>query len=206
MSHTQKTLDEYLKQKDERRQKKKNQQLYRRRCKRKRSLISLLSMSSISSSVVDPNSILENQSTLHSLDLLQNDTRASLPQSILADFKENSDVDSDYSDVSAASGREIPVCESPPISSSNSDDDSSDDLFEELFTAEDLFDNRSLHASTTTTVGEFSMDILEFCRSSRLPENQRSHLLELFQKYLPSPNLMPTSTASLLSKFFAFHW
>jgi hypothetical protein len=64
-----------------------------------------------------------------------------------------------------------------------------------------LPDERPLHSSTSATVYQFSLDILEFCRVAHLPDKQRTHLLELFEKYLPSPNLVPKSGDDLLGKF-----
>lgn len=77
-------------------------------------------------------------------------------------------------------------------SSSNSIDDSSD--------TGDYDGEEKLYISTTLTVREFSIDILEFYRSSRLPNTQRHQLLQLFKKYLPSPNLVPQSSECLSSK------
>src|SRR4051812_1287777 len=89
---------------------------------------------------------------------------------------------------------------SPSSSSSNSDTDSSEDESDTMYMYSHLPDNRPLYPSTSTTVSEFSRDILEFCRISRLPNKQRSYLLDLFRKYLPSPNLVPTSGDDLLGK------
>lgn len=86
-------------------------------------------------------------------------------------------------------------------SSSNSIDDSSDTGD---YDGEDVFiihsGEEKLYISTTLTVREFSIDILEFYRSSRLPNTQRHQLLQLFKKYLPSPNLVPQSSECLSSK------
>lgn len=64
-----------------------------------------------------------------------------------------------------------------------------------------LADYRPLHSLTSITVFQFAHDILEFCRISRIPDKQRSQLLELFQKYIPSPNLVPKSSSDLLGKY-----
>ncbi|CAF3429267.1 unnamed protein product [Rotaria socialis] len=61
-----------------------------------------------------------------------------------------------------------------------------------------LPDHRPPHSSTSTTVFQFSLNILEFGRISRLPDKQRIDLLDLFQKYITSPNLVPKSGDDLL--------
>ncbi|CAF4703493.1 unnamed protein product, partial [Rotaria sp. Silwood2] len=61
-----------------------------------------------------------------------------------------------------------------------------------------LFDDQPLYSLAPTTVSQFSFDLLEFCRISHLPDKQRTQILELFQKNLPSPNLVPKSSNNLL--------
>ncbi|CAF3439334.1 unnamed protein product, partial [Rotaria sp. Silwood2] len=85
-----------------------------------------------------------------------------------------------------------------PVSSSSSDDNSNDDESDTMNMNSHLFDDRPLYSLASTTVSQFSFDLLEFCRISHLPDKQRTQIVELFQKHLPSPNLVPKSSDNLL--------
>jgi hypothetical protein len=202
-----KTPVEYTKEKSERRRKKTNQQYIRRfPYKRKRSLVSLLSTSSISSIANDRAFSFDENYDVEQSNLSQNDTSTSISTSLITDMFDDgnlnllSDTESDIlphmysSSISTSSS-----------SSSSSDDSSSEDELDTMDVNSHLPDHRPLHSSTSTTVSQFAYDILEFCRISHLPDKQRSHLLELFQKYLPSPNLVPNSSDDLLGKFLSFY-
>ena len=141
---------------------------------------------------------------------LKGDVFASLPSMLVTDFTTDPLTDGNHSDVTSASDDDISMIDTSS-SSSSSDDDSSEDSWTDSSTNTNLFDDRPLHSHTSSTVHAFSVDLLEFCRVSRLPKNQRSQLLELFRTYLPSPNLVPVSASSLGSKFltpfiYVHHW
>lgn len=167
----------YLKKQQDRREKKTNQQYKRRfKQKRKRSLISL--PSSVSSILSDTLPELTNVSDNGSYNI--------------------SNEDAMLFDASSSPSPSSPSCFS---SSSSSSTNTSEDESDTKYKYSHFSDDRPLYSSSTTTVSDFSRDLLEFSRISRLPNKQRSHLLNLFQKYLPSPNSVPTSSDHLLGKF-----
>ncbi|CAF3261590.1 unnamed protein product, partial [Rotaria sp. Silwood2] len=193
----------YVKKRQERREKKNNQQHKRRsEQKRKRSLISLFSTSSISSDCIDKSSIFDENSNAQQPKSNQNDNFTYDPLPALTNISDDKNLNLSNDDImlfdvsSSSSSSSSPS--SPSSSSSSSDTDSSEDESDTMYMYSDLPDNRPLYPSTSTTVSEFSRDILEFCRVSRLPSKQRSYLLDLFRKYLPAPNLVPTSGDDLL--------
>ena len=183
----------YTKRQRERREKKSNQQ-YTRRCgqKRKRSLISLFSASSISSEFVENVDVQQS-------DLVPIDTLTSDPLSVITNT-------SDDDNSNELNDDEILFKMSPYSSSlesssaSSSNLNSSDDEPDDPYAYSYLPDDRRLHPSTSATVFEFSKDILEFCRISHLPNKQRTHLLHLFRTYLPSPSLIPASDDDLFGE------
>ena len=180
MSHNQKTPNDYWKERSERRQQNTNRsKLFRHRRKRKRSLVSLLSMSSLSSNALIQSSNDRGNPSARPSESPQNDMLSSFPSTIFTDSKDIPSIDSIYSDVSNASEDEVSVhtasSSSAPFSSS--DDTASDDSLEDLYITEHVLDHRPLYSSTITTVREFSIDLVEFCRSARLPDNQRTRLL-----------------------------
>lgn len=195
MSHSSNISDDYQKKNLERRQRKKlNQQSLRRRCKRKRSLVSHLSLHSTSSILLDEtsnnlgsveNGVKRLSDSLSSITILKN------TNDDIFDFEQSDDGSNIEDDISIISS----------TSSSTCSDDTEDDLSDGPSKIGDLFDHRPLHEYTSSTVQQFSMDLLEFFRISRLPKNQRSHLLEMFARYLPSPNLVPLSVDCLNGKF-----
>lgn len=193
------TLDEYSKRRSERRERNKsNAQSFRRRLKRKRSLVSRFSMESKASMDANERSNNSDCSTTSPLNHLRDDPSTPLPSTIVTDFTMDPLTDGEHSDVTSASDDDISMINA---SSSSSDDDSSEDECNDSSTDTNVFDDRPLHSHTSSTVHEFSVDLLEFCRVSRLPKNQRSQLLGLFRTYLPSPNLVPVSASSLGGKF-----
>jgi hypothetical protein len=195
------TPEEYSKKSSERRERNKNNiQSFRRRLKRKRSLVSRFSMESKASMDTDQRSNNSDCSTPCPSSHLKGDVFASLPSMIVTDFTTDPLTDGNHSDVTSASDDDISMIDTSS-SSSASDDDSSEDTWTDSSTNTNLFDDRPLHSHTSSTVHAFSVDLLEFCRVSRLPKNQRSQLLELFRTYLPSQNLVPVSASSLGSKF-----
>lgn len=184
-----------------RRRKKTNQSSMRRfRCKRKRSLLSLLSKSSISSNFMDRSSNFNENHDTQQSNLPKNDDVISISSSLIVD-------PFDDEDHGVLSGNDNDILLNTSLSSissassSDSDDSSTDYEFNTENMNSNLSDHGPIHSSTSATVYEFSRDILEFCRTSHLASKQRIHLLELFRKYLPSPNLVPKSGDDLLSKF-----
>jgi hypothetical protein len=194
-----KTSDEYIKKRSERRQKKTDQQSIRRlQGKRKRSLVSLLSASSISSTFDDRGSSFGENNNEEQSNLSQHDNSTSISTLITGTFNGEqpvllSDTESDIViNMSSSSTSTASSCTSDDISSEDEVDTMDMNLY--------LPDHQPLHSFTSATVCQFSFDLLEFCRISHLPDKQRSHLLELFQKYLPSPNMVPNSSEKLLGK------
>ncbi|CAF4034793.1 unnamed protein product [Adineta steineri] len=178
-------------ERSERRQKKTNQQYTRRvRYKRKRSLVSLLSSSSISSTISDRSFTFDEKFNEPKPNAPSNDsfTSVSLPL-IMDDFN-----DEDF-DVSTDTENDVLHISS---SSSDSNGNSSDDESDTVHMNSHLLDQRPLYSSTSITVCQFSRDILEFCRISHVPDKQRTNLLDLFRQYLPSPNLVPKTGDDLL--------
>ncbi|CAF4541771.1 unnamed protein product, partial [Didymodactylos carnosus] len=145
-----------------------------------------------SSTFVDRSSIFDENCNTQQPDLPPNDAFTSVLAPIFTGTFDDADLG-----LSSGSDNDIVIHSS---SLSSVDDCSGDDELNAIRTNIHLPDHRPLHSSTSTTVYQFFLDILEFCRISRLPDNQRSHLLELFQKYLPSPNLVPKSGDDVLVK------
>lgn len=194
------TLREYYQEESQRRRKKTNQQCERRRKRKKTTLLS-----SFAKSPDGPEHFhaLSDQDDLSPDEILElsskNDPFPDL-QPPMNLFQPTEDNDAhDFDEFAASDGHpssDISTCSSP----SNSQDDSSDVMSEDL-PVEDDRDNRLLYPSSLSHVEQFSNDIIEFARSARLPENQRNQLLDLFKKYLPSPNLVPASSSNLLSTY-----
>ena len=201
MSDSNETQQAYLNKEFARRQKKKiSVQLTRRRCKRKRSLVSANSLQSKSSIALDRSSSIDDDSTARVSESNYASTQPFSSSATATDSIEVAMFDTQHSDASSATDDEIDVHASSS-SSSSSDEDLAPDDMDGSHMDSPLPDFRPLYSSTTNSVREFSMDIIEFCRASRLPNNQRVHLLGLFQKYLPSPNLVPLTSADLSGKF-----
>ena len=199
MSDSNKTPQAYVNKESARRQKKKiSVQLTRRRCKRKRSLVSVRSLHSKSSIVLDDGSSFEDDSTARASESIYATTQPSASSLIVTDSIDVTLFDTHHSDVTSDTDDEIYVHAS---SSSSSDEELTRDVMDSSHMDSPLPDLRPLYSSTINTVREFSMDVLEFCRASRLPNNQRVHLLKLFQKYLPAPNLVPLTSADLSGEF-----
>lgn len=206
-----KTAHDYITKHRERREKKSSQQ-HKRRCgqKRKRSLISFLSTTSISSTAIHESSKSGENSDAQQSNIIENEgfefDQLPLITNTFNDenfILSNDDEDEMLLNISSSSISMSSASQSSS-SSSNSDADSSDNESNDMYTYSHLPDNRPLYPSTNTTVCEFSKDILEFCRISHLPDKQRNHLLDLFRKYLPSPNLAPRSSDDLLGTFSFF--
>ena len=200
MADSLKTPGEFIQLSSERRQRNKNNlQCFRRRCKRKLSLVSDSSMNSTSSVGMEQCSFDNDGSARCSSNLVKDQTVQPLtshlledfPTALLADMNRSGTTSDDDDDVSSNG------CSS---SSTSSDENFTEDDFNKFRTSTHLSDHRPLHSHTTSSVQDFSIDVLEFCRSSRVPKNQRSCLLDLFRRYLPSPNLVPLSADSLGGK------
>ena len=197
------TPGDYSKSNSERREKNKNNlQSYRRQLKRQRSLVSRLSMESKTSVDPDQRSTNDDCCVSCATTRLKDETLSSLSSLMVTDFTTDHLVDMNHPDRSSASEDEISTSSSSP-SSSSSDDDAQEEASNDSFSGTNLFDHRFLHSHTSSTVHEFSVDLFDFCRVCRLPKSQRAQLLELFQRYLLSPNLVPASTDSLAGKFFS---
>ncbi|CAF3300774.1 unnamed protein product [Rotaria sp. Silwood2] len=196
-----KSSHQYIIERSERRKKKTNQQSIRRfRCKRKRSLVSLLSASSISSNFLDQGSIADENCNTQQPNSSENDTFTCTSSSIITDPFNNDNLNlSNDSDNNVLINTSLTSSSSSSSLSSYLEYYSSDDELNTTCSNAQMSDHRPLYASTSTTVYQFSLDILEFCRTSRLPEKQRCYLLELFRKHLPSPNLVPKSGNDLLN-------
>ena len=174
------------------RQKKTNQQHFRRfQCKRKGSLVSLFSMSSISSDTSDELHCTDKYDSQQQSKFFSINDATSIPSSIFTETFDDTNSDS-------SSDSEGDFVYQSTLSLTNSDYDSSDD---ESNSSSHFPDHRPLYSSSSTTVYQFSLDIIEFCRISRLPHSQRIQLLALFRKYIPSPNLVPRTSDDLISKF-----
>ena len=185
------------------RQKKKTNQQHKRRlgCKRKRSLVSLLSTSSISSNFIDESSTSDENYNPQEPNSYQNDNLIPISSPLITStFDEKNFNLSSNDEINFLLGTSQSSIAQP--SSSDSDDNSSDDEVTtmDMNMCSHLSDHRSLYSSTSATVFQFSHDMVEFGRISHLPDKQRTHLLQLFQKYVPSPNLVPKSGVDLLNK------
>ena len=202
MADSLKTPLEYIQLSCERRQRNKNNsQSFRRRCKRKLSLASGHSMESTSSLAMNQCSNENECSAPCSSSLVNDQTVESLTSHLLADFPTDSLADMNHSDNTSDNDNDDEISSNGCSSSSTcSEDNFTEDDFNNFRTSTHLPDHRPLHSHTTSSVQDFSMDVLEFCRSSRLPKNQRSCLLDLFRRHLPSPNLVPPSADSLSGK------
>ncbi|CAF4864290.1 unnamed protein product [Rotaria socialis] len=177
-----KALYEYKKERSERRKKKPNQQYMRRfGCKRKRSLASLLSTASISSTFTDRSSAVDEKYNAQQTNLNQSDNFTSVAPTLCTDR-----FDDEYLNLPSDDENEILLNTGDELENMNMNLNSG------------LPDHRPPHSSTSTTVFQFSLNILEFGRISRLPDKQRIDLLDLFQKYITSPNLVPKSGDDLL--------
>lgn len=189
--------DEFLKKKIETQlKKKKNLLFFRRRCKRRQSLVSQLTMSSTSSITIDENHNGNGDNVASRSTSLKSDID---PVVIMADLAIDSPLESCPINSSSASDDEISVDGS--TSSTTLGTEFINDFVDESTAKDHVPDHRPLHSFTNTTVNQFSIDLLDFFRVSRLPKNQRCHLLNLFRKYLPSPNLVPNSSDDLCSKY-----
>jgi hypothetical protein len=201
MTDSSNTPDEYSKRSSARREQNKNKlQSFRRQLKRRRSLVSRVSMECRSFIDADQRSNDEDCSTSCASNHLTDEALSSLSSLMVTDFPMDHLVDMNHSDMSCCSADEISMNISSSSSSSSEDDGQEGDSNDSL-SRTSLFDHRSLHSHTSSTVHEFSIDLLEFCRVCRLPKSQRGQLLELFRRYLPSPNLVPASTDSLGGNF-----
>lgn len=195
MSFHNRNIDNYLIKRLEIQNKKKNNlHVYRRSLKRKRSLTSCLSFTS-TVSINNGQTTTRNDRPIENLSSISVSDQVSLLAPDFDNVSISSMIDSDSNDDS-----DVPIDDETSLSDSSDDssDTSNDDADEHAFTI--LSGEQKLYASAELTVRDFSMDILEFYRSSRLPNNQRNQLLHLFKKYLPSPNSVPKSSESLSSK------
>ena len=193
------TADEYLKKELEKKVKKNIQlRFYRRRCKKKKSLISNMSISS-TSSIISANSEnkVEGPAVCRSDSL---EISLNTPM-IMADIATDLSSEPCPSDTSSTSD-DVDLIDDPTSTMPLEEEELNNDVFSELDMESHELDHRPLHPFTRSTVNEFSIDVIDFCRGSRLPKNQRSHLLDLFRKYLPSPNLVPTSSEDLSGKCY----
>ena len=170
-----------------RKKKTKQQHLRRFQCKRKRSLISLPSTSSIASNSIDEDCVEDNCYGIEQCKLSSVDDLSSTPS--FTCMTTCTDTDFEFS-----SNTENDSLIDESISTSVSPNDDSNDIYSRLP------NHRPLYSVASTTVYQFSLDILEFYRMSRLPRNQRAQLLDLFRKYLPSPNFLPNTCDELFSK------
>lgn len=200
MFHRRQSSNDYLEKKLKQHQNKIKQQSSRRH-RRKRSLLSSLSRSLIKSPSVDEPLDDSSHSTHECLTLDSENELSSLHPSMTPNRSDDIFNQIEDFDLEVESNNEIVSDTSSYSSTSEFVDDLNDATSEEIFMDDDL-DHRPLFTNSTVDVQQFSIDILEFARSSRMPENQRSRLLQLFKKYLPAPNSVPSSTNSLLSKFF----
>ncbi|CAF1386297.1 unnamed protein product, partial [Didymodactylos carnosus] len=84
-------------------------------------------------------------------------------------------------------------------SSSSVDSDEDEQMLNELlYNVKYDSDNRPVHGYTQYSVSELSIELLNFFRASRLPENLRKQLLKLVSKYMPVPNNIPFTTSEIL--------
>lgn len=202
MADSLKTPDEFIQLSSERRQRNKNNlQCFRRRCKRKLSLVSDCSMNSTSSVGMEQCSNDNDGSARCSSSSVKDQTVQPLTSHLLADFPTASLADMNHS-ANTSDGDDEVSSNGSSSSSTCSDVNLTEDDFNRFRTSTHLSDHRPLHSFTTSSVQDFSIDVREFWRSSRLPKNQRSCLLDLFRRYLPSPNLVPLSADSLGGKCF----
>lgn len=192
-----KSAEDFLNERLQRRLKKTNQQATRRlSVKRKRSLVSFLSAASISSSFLDEDTP-EQTSNGQEPKQYENENFTSISSSLFGNVLDDEVFNS-------LSDDEDDFCLDISSSSSQNSSDSSidpDDLDIVNMTNSNLSDDRPIHSCATTTVSDFAADILQFCRISHLPDKQRTELLKLFNKYIPSPNLVPKSSDDLLDTF-----
>ncbi|CAF4681739.1 unnamed protein product, partial [Didymodactylos carnosus] len=90
---------------------------------------------------------------------------------------------------------DIEVIDDHSTSSSSVDSDEDEQMLNELlYNVKYDSDNRPIHEYTQYGVSELSIELLNFFRASRLPENLRKQLLKLVSKYMPVPNNIPLST------------
>ena len=178
-----------------RKKKTKQQHLRRFQCKRKRSLISLPSTSSIASNSIDEDCVEDNCYGIEQCKLSSVDDLTSTPSFTCM----TTCTDTDF-EFSSNTENDSLIDESISTSVSSNDDSSDDESNDSNDIYSRLPDHRPLYSVASTTVYQFSLDILEFSRMSRLPRNQRAQLLDLFRKYLPSPNFLPKSCDELFSK------
>lgn len=198
MSNCQRNVDDILKKRIETQQKKRrNLHLHRQRLKRKRSLASHLSFTSTLTLNEDQSTETNNYSTRNQCSLSLNDN-VSLIASELETASISHKTNSDSND-----GSDVSIDDETASSSSNDHSCDECDDVEQNCNFSIMPDERQLHSLTKLTVHQFSIDILEFYRSSRLANSQRNQLLRLFEKYLPSPNLVPKSSEDLSSKTFS---
>lgn len=184
-----------------RKRKKREQENSKRKPKPINRFISALSSTSIESSVTD---ITEDFFDIQSSSTdFQTNCTTQTPKSIIESFLET-DINStnneeSQSDIELATDD----CSSTSNFSSVSNKDVEDQINNLLNDPAFESDTRTLHPLTKYTVRDFSIDVLEFFRDARLPDNQRSRLLFLFEKYMPSSSNVPKSTECLMSKFFS---
>ena len=164
-------------------------QSYRRRNKLKRSLVSRSSLASVSSIFNTTSVDVVNQTI-------------DLHASLLKQMPHDPIVFSDLEQLNDFNLNDEEISNDDSSSTATYNDSECDDLPDDLeFEHSQISsDYRPVHSYTPLTVREFSLDMMEFCRVSRLPKNQRFHLLEMFRKYLPSPNLVPISCDALSGK------
>ncbi|CAF1538688.1 unnamed protein product [Adineta ricciae] len=193
MSH--KSAQDILNENLRRRRKKTNQQAVRRLAvKRKRSLVSLLSASSISSNCLDQDTS-EQTANDEKPKSYENESFTAMSSSLFCNT-----FDDEGLNLLSDNKNDFGVDGSSSSSPNNSSDSSSDpdELDMINITNSNFSDHRPLHSCATTTVSDFAVDILQFCRISHLPDKQRTELLKIFYKYIPSPNLVPKSSDDLL--------
>lgn len=168
-----------------------------RRAKLKHQYESLLSASLMSLEIVNETS---KSNDIVSRNALESSKQLSASVQSLDDLTLliNEEIDPNESSVSTISELSL---ESIPSSNSDSENESTQQQQFEIKCNTLSMHDIQLFESSDKFVREFSIKILEFCRSSRLPENQRARLLRLFQEHLPTPNMVPSSTNELLSKY-----
>ncbi|CAF1526573.1 unnamed protein product, partial [Didymodactylos carnosus] len=94
---------------------------------------------------------------------------------------------------------DIEVIDGYSTSSSSVDSDEDEQMLNELlYNVKYDSDNRPVHEYTQYSVSELSIELLNFFRASRLPENLRKQLLKLVSKYMPVPNNILLSTSEIL--------
>lgn len=180
--------------------KKQNVSSLRRRYKRKKSLVSYVSMASMSSIKAETVEATPNDDDDSNVCTRKN----SLDPIVISDLTFDSSIELCHSNVINETDDDSDnVSIDYSTSEESSEDELINDAFNTLMTEDLLLEERPLHQFTRTTIKEFRIDFLNFSRVCRLPKNQRCRLLELFRKYLPAPNAVPASTEEICRKYIS---